>query len=75
MSTVGTPDPESAGPNSSGPESGNGWLSDVELLEVRRRLPILYVEAVPVRLDGLGQVTEVGILLRASVTGEMEVGS
>jgi ADP-ribose pyrophosphatase YjhB (NUDIX family) len=59
MSSTGTPDPEKA------------WLSDVELLEIRRRLPILYVEAVPVRIDGLGQVTEVGILLRASVTGEM----
>ncbi len=35
------------------------------------RLPILYVEAVPVTLDGLGQVVEVGVLLRASSTGEM----
>ncbi|TQL41937.1 uncharacterized protein DUF4916 [Homoserinimonas aerilata] len=59
MSSVGTPDP------------GNAWLSDVELLEIRRRLPILYVEAVPVRLDSLGVVLEVGVLLRASVTGEM----
>lgn len=32
---------------------------------------MLYVEAVPVRLDGLGQVTEVGVLLRASAEGEM----
>lgn len=59
MSSVGTPDPD------------NAWLSDLELLEIRRRLPILYVEAVPVRVDGLGQVTEVGMLLRASITGEM----
>ena len=35
------------------------------------RLPILYVEAVPVRIDGLGHVVEVGVLLRASSTGEM----
>ncbi len=35
------------------------------------RLPILYVEAVPVRIDGLGNVVEVGVLLRASSTGEM----
>lgn len=35
------------------------------------RLPLLYVEAVPVRIDGLGQVVEVGVLLRASPTGEM----
>jgi hypothetical protein len=42
MSSVGTPDPNS------------GWLSDDELAEVRRRLPLLYVEAVPVRVDGMG---------------------
>ena len=57
MSSVGTPDPNS------------GWLSDDELSEIRRRLPLLYVEAIPVRVDGLGQVTEVGILLRANAAG------
>lgn len=35
------------------------------------RLPLLYVEAVPVRVDGLGKVVEVGVLLRASSVGEM----
>ena len=59
MSSVGTPDPNS------------GWLSDDELMSIRMRLPILYVEAVPVRIDGLGNVVEVGVLLRASPTGEM----
>ena len=34
-------------------------------------MPILYVEAVPVRTDGVGAVTEVGILLRATPLGEM----
>ncbi|MFV0373414.1 NUDIX hydrolase family protein [Microbacterium sp.] len=48
-----------------------GWLTDVELAEARRRLPMLYVEAVPVRTDGLGTVTEVGILLRATPLGEI----
>ncbi len=57
MSSVGTPDPNS------------GWLSDEELAETRRRLPLLYIEAVPVRVDGVGQVTEVGILLRANSAG------
>ena len=57
MSSVGTPDPNS------------GWLSDEELAETRRRLPLLYVEAVPVRVDGVGQVTQVGILLRANSAG------
>lgn len=59
MASVGTPDPDS------------GWLADDELEWVRRRMPVLYVEAVPVRLDGLGQVIEVGCLLRASAEGEM----
>ena len=59
MSSTGTPDPNV------------GWLSDQELADVRRRLPLLYVEAVPVRVDGLGQVVEVGLLLRASADGAM----
>ncbi|MBO3663433.1 NUDIX hydrolase family protein [Microbacterium stercoris] len=47
------------------------WLTDIELAEVRRRMPILYVEAVPVRTDGTGAVTQVGILLRATPLGEI----
>lgn len=53
------------------PGANPGWLSEVELAEARRHLPILYVEAVPVRLDGMGTVTDVGILLRATPMGEM----
>src|ERR1700710_1979266 len=59
MSSVGTPDPNT------------GWLSEDELADARRRLPLLYVEAVPVRVDGVGQVTEVGILLRANSDGDI----
>jgi ADP-ribose pyrophosphatase YjhB (NUDIX family) len=59
MSSVGTPDPNP------------GWLSDEELAHVRSRLPLLYVEAIPVRVDGLGQVTHVGVLLRANAEGAM----
>ena len=66
--SVRTPDPDRRDPSAS---PTPGWLSDIELEEVRRRLPLLYVEAVPVRVDGLGVVTEVGILLRATATGEM----
>ncbi|PPF15627.1 DUF4916 domain-containing protein [Rathayibacter sp. AY1A4] len=53
------------------PDPNSGWLSDDELAEIRRRLPLLYVEAVPVRVDGLGQVTEVGVLLRATPSGQI----
>jgi ADP-ribose pyrophosphatase YjhB (NUDIX family) len=66
---VRTPDPD---PNQNPvPGPGPGWLSDIELVQIRSRLPIVYVEAVPVRLDGLGQVIDIGILLRANAVGEM----
>jgi hypothetical protein len=82
---VRTPDPEPSGddetPRSplgapfdasgSGSATNPGWLSDVELAEARRRLPMLYVEAVPVRTDGMGTVVQVGILLRATPVGEI----
>ena len=54
-----------------GGSANPAWLSDVELAEARRRLPMLYVEAVPVRTDGSGQVTEIGILLRSTSIGEL----
>ena len=54
-----------------GGSANPAWLSDIELAESRRRLPMLYVEAVPVRTDGAGQVTEVGILLRSTSVGEL----
>lgn len=57
MSFVGTPDPNS------------GWLSDDDLFAARQQLPILYVEALPVRVDGRGVVTDVGLLLRVSSAG------
>lgn len=72
--SVRTPDPDPdwlPKGDSSVPNSNPAWLKDVELAEIRRRLPILYIEAVPVRVDGLGQVVEVGVLLRARSTGEM----
>lgn len=60
-------DPEDLPPINTNP----GWLSEDELAFVRRRLPILYVEAVPVRVDGQGQVNEVGLLLRSTPEGVM----
>ena len=51
--------------------SNPGWLTEFELADARRRLPMLYVEAIPVRTDGVGQVTEVGMLLRSTPMGEM----
>lgn len=47
------------------PSEPTGWLSDRELQHVRSEMPLLYVNIVPVRIDAAGQVTEVGLLLRA----------
>lgn len=52
-------------------ETTPGWLSTDDLNLARRRLPILYVEAVPVRVDDAGEVTEVGLLLRVSPEGSI----
>lgn len=58
MTWLRTPDPDVP-----------GWLSDAELAEARRRVPMLYVEALPVRVDAGGRVTDVGLLLRGSESG------
>jgi ADP-ribose pyrophosphatase YjhB (NUDIX family) len=72
---VRTPDPDPDGgfgfddvPDS---DTNPAWLSDIELEEARRRLPMLYVEAVPVVTDGSGQVTSIGVLLRSTPLGEI----
>jgi ADP-ribose pyrophosphatase YjhB (NUDIX family) len=46
-----------------------GWLSAEDLAEVRDRVPLVYVEAVPVRVSHLGRVERVGLLLRARPDG------
>jgi ADP-ribose pyrophosphatase YjhB (NUDIX family) len=52
-------------------EFGSGWLSADDLEQARERLPIVYVEVVPVRLDSRGSVTAVGLLLRAMPDGSI----
>ncbi|MGV9270514.1 NUDIX hydrolase family protein [Kitasatospora sp. NPDC003701] len=46
-----------------------GWLAPEELETTRARIPILYVEAVPVRVDDAGEVTQIGLLLRIGPDG------
>lgn len=53
------------------PDPNPGWLSEFALAEARSRVPILYVEAVPVRMDSLGRIEHVGLLLRGSASGEL----
>ncbi len=50
-------------------ETASGWLSPDELEAARARMPILYVDAVPVRVDDTGTVTHVGLLLRIGSDG------
>lgn len=50
-------------------ETANAWLSDEELETARGRVPMVYVDAVPVRVDALGEVTQVGLLLQAMPDG------
>lgn len=52
-------------------DTQTGWLPAEDLSEVRDRVPIVYVDAVPVRLDHLGRVERVGLLLRAMPDGSI----
>jgi hypothetical protein len=61
MSSLRTPDPNP------------GWLSEFALEETRSRVPILYVEAVPARVDTAGQIEQVGVLLRGSAATQQIV--
>lgn len=52
-------------------DTQSAWLDEADLQSARDRLPIVYVDAVPVRVDSLGQVTEVGLLLRVLPDGSI----
>ena len=54
-----------------GPERPAGWLSADEIARARTQLPILYVDAIPVRVDDSGDVVQVGLLLRVTQEGVM----
>lgn len=50
-------------------DTRTAWLSPEELDTARERVPMIYVDAVPVRVDDRGVVTHVGLLLRAMADG------
>jgi ADP-ribose pyrophosphatase YjhB (NUDIX family) len=50
-------------------ETATAWLSPERLESVRGEMPVVYVDAVPVRLDARGEVTHVGLLLRVASDG------
>lgn len=49
--------------------TAEGWLSHDQLEQVRATVPLVYVDAIPVRVDDAGNVTELGLLLRAAADG------
>ncbi len=53
-------------------ETHSGWLSRDQLGDARERLPILYVNLVPVRVDERSQVTTIGLLLRGTDSGGLQ---
>ena len=52
-------------------QTDNAWLSEDDLALARSQMPIVYVDAVPVRVDGMGNVEEVGMLLRQGACGSI----
>ena len=50
-------------------ETKTGWMSPDQLAEVRANVPMVYVDAVPVRVNSLGRVTHIGLLLRVAADG------
>lgn len=47
------------------PRPPAGWLTKPDLDRVRAEVPMVYVDAIPVRVNPLGTVTAVGLLLRS----------
>jgi len=52
-------------------DTKSGWLSRSDLENIRANVPLVYVDAVPVRVDELGVVTHVGLLLRQAADGSL----
>ena len=52
-------------------DTRSAWLSSEELDSARERVPMVYIDAVPVRTDERGQVVSVGLLLRALPDGSI----
>lgn len=52
-------------------DTRGSWLTTDDLALARERLPIVYVDAVPVRTDARGQIDSIGLLLRAMPDGSI----
>lgn len=56
---------------SDGIDVRTNWLDPNQLEMVRGQVPLVYVDAVPVRVDDQGNVTHVGMLLRQAPDGSI----
>jgi ADP-ribose pyrophosphatase YjhB (NUDIX family) len=52
-------------------DTRSSWLSDEAIEAVRGQVPLVYVEALPVRVDERGTVTHAGLLLRVRPDGSI----
>ena len=52
-------------------DTRTNWLDNNQLEAVRGQVPLVYVDAVPVRVNELGVVTHVGMLLRQAPDGSI----
>ena len=52
-------------------DTRTNWLDPQQLEAVRGQVPLVYVDAVPVRVDAMGVVTHVGMLLRQAPDGSI----
>jgi len=50
-------------------DTGDGWFDKDEFEAIRKRLPIVYLDAVPVRVDADGVIQHIGMLLRTPRDG------
>jgi ADP-ribose pyrophosphatase YjhB (NUDIX family) len=63
MSTI---EPDMSFPDT---DTEQAWLETTEIDLIRGRVPMVYVEAVPVRVDDRGEVVQIGLLLRSTPEG------
>lgn len=52
-------------------DTQSSWLSDDDIATMRGKMPVVYINAIPVLTDDLGIVTHVGLLLRLGADGEV----
>jgi ADP-ribose pyrophosphatase YjhB (NUDIX family) len=50
-------------------DTKTGWLDNELLDNIRANVPLVYVDAVPVRVSDVGVVTDIGLLLRQAADG------